>query len=70
MRLIPAGTSSRSKQYIFPGWRSPLFWISLAVGLGIAIALTVALLGGLGFFFISRNMARETKSRVARSAMG
>ena len=33
------------KRYIFPGGRSPLFWGSLATGLGLATALTVVLAG-------------------------
>lgn len=46
MRLIPWGTPSRTARYIFPEGRRPLFWISLAVGLGIATALAVALWSG------------------------
>jgi hypothetical protein len=40
MRLIPYGTPSRTKEYLRPRSRLPLFWISLAVALGVAAALS------------------------------
>jgi predicted CXXCH cytochrome family protein len=46
MRLIPWGTPSRTKQYLFPGGLRPYFWISLAAGLGVAVVLTAVLWGG------------------------
>ncbi|HEV8232888.1 MAG TPA: hypothetical protein VGQ75_11120 [Thermoanaerobaculia bacterium] len=46
MRLISSGTPSRTKDYVYPPRRLRLILISLAGGLAVAAALTVAVLGG------------------------
>ena len=46
MRLISSGTPSRTKTYVYPPRRLRLILISLAGGLAVAAALTVAVLGG------------------------
>lgn len=46
MRLIPWGTPSRTKQYLFPGGRWGLLGSSLAVGLAVSGTLTFILLAG------------------------
>jgi hypothetical protein len=46
MRLISFGTPSRTKDYVYPPRRLRLILISLAGGLAVAAALTVAVLGG------------------------
>jgi hypothetical protein len=46
VRLISSGTPSRTKDYVYPPRRLRLILISLAGGLGVAAALTVAVLGG------------------------
>ena len=40
MRLIPYGTPSRTEEYLRPRNRLVLFWVSLAVALGVAGALS------------------------------
>jgi hypothetical protein len=45
-RFLPSGTPSRTNKYVYPRNRLFVFWVSLAVGIGIATLLTLAVLGG------------------------
>src|ERR1700687_3647703 len=45
-RFLPSGTPSRTNRYVYPRNRLFVFWVSMAVGLGIATLLTLAVVGG------------------------
>jgi hypothetical protein len=46
VRLISSGTPSRTKEYVYPRKRLPLIVLSLAAGLAVTAALTIAVLSG------------------------